>query len=276
MTSTENVIPATGEFPWRKAGGVIGLVGLAVLAFLGIASGFIAPFEPGALNAGAPLIAPSVLHYFGTDALGRDVWSETLYGLTVTMSNAGGGFIVSLAAGTILGFLTAHWLGRTGIVVRGGMEVLVAIPALLLAILFSALLGQGFAAIAAGLAAAPAAFARAYDGAQKNLAAPYVMFARETGVDEVTLFRRDLTCEVRDSLVPIAARAFAAVTITLATMSFFGFGAIAPVRDLGLMIAASQSALPNAWWTALFPVTALALLILAARLAAGLAGGERP
>jgi peptide/nickel transport system permease protein len=147
---------------------------------------------------------------------------------------------------------------------------------LLLAILFSALIGQGFAAIAAGLAAAPASFGRAYDRAGVNLAAPYVAFARATGVDELTLFQRDLVSEMRDSLVPIAARAFAAVTITLATMSFFGFGAIAPVRDLGLMIAAGQSALPAAWWTALFPAAALALLILFARLAAGLAGGERP
>lgn len=276
MTIIETALPVAKEFSWRKAIGVFGLVGLAVLAFLGITSRFIAPFEPGALNTGQVLMAPSALHFLGTDALGRDVWSETLYGLTITMSDAGIGFIVALAAGTALGFLSGHWLGRAGPVTRVGVGVLVSIPALLLAILFSALIGQGFAAIAAGLAAAPASFARAYDRARVNLAAPYVAFARATGVDEFTLFQRDLVCEMRDSLVPIAARAFAAVTITLATMSFFGFGAIAPVRDLGLMIAASQTALPIAWWTAFFPAAALALLILAARLAAGLAGGERP
>ncbi len=276
MTMIEAALPAAKEFPWRKAVGIFGLIGLAVFAFLGIASRFIAPFDPGALNTGLAVMLPSAPHFFGTDTLGRDVWSETLYGLTITMSDAGIGFIVALGAGTALGFLAGHWLGRAGLVVRVGVGVLVSIPALLLAILFSALIGQGFAAIAAGLAAAPASYARAYDRARANLAAPYVAFARATGVGEFTLFQRDLMSEIRDSLVPIAARAFAAVTITLATMSFFGFGAIAPVRDLGLMIAASQTALPAAWWTALFPAAALALLILFARLAAGLAGGERP
>jgi peptide/nickel transport system permease protein len=59
-------------------------------------------------------------------------------------------------------------------------------------------------------------------------------------------------------------------------MSFFGFGAVAPARDLGLLIAAGQSTLLAAWWIAVFPAATLALLILCARLAAGLSGGERP
>jgi len=276
MSVVETALPQPATFSWPKVAAYSGLAGLGALAVLGIASRFIAPFEPGALNAGAALLAPSGAHYFGTDQLGRDVFSETLYGLTVTMSDAGIGFIVALGAGTTLGFLAGHWLGRAGSVLRIGVDVLVAIPALLLAILFSVLIGQGFAAIAAGLAAAPAAFIRAYDKARANLAAPHVAFARSTGVEEFTLFKRDLVCEMRDSLVPIATRAFAAVTITLSTMSFFGFGAIAPVRDLGLMIAAGQTQLPQAWWTAAFPALALAALILAARLAAGLTGGERP
>src|ERR1700680_1933713 len=125
MTMIETALPIAKEFPWRKAAGIFGLVGLAVLAFLGIASRFIAPFEPGTLNTGAALMGPSVLHFFGTDALGRDVWSETLYGLTITMSDAGIGFIVALGAGTALGFLAGHWLGRAGLVVRVGVGVLV-------------------------------------------------------------------------------------------------------------------------------------------------------
>lgn len=276
MTIMEAAFPAKAEVNWRKTAGAIGVMGLAALVLLAGIARFIAPYAPGTLQAGAALAFPSALHPFGTDLLGRDIWSETLYGLVVTMSDAGIGFLVVVAIGTIGGFLSGHALGRGGIVVRIGVDVLISIPALLSAILISTLLGQGHAAIAAGLAAAPAAFARAYDRARAHLAAPYADFARATGVDGFTLFRRDLVCELRDALLPIAARAFAAVTITLATMSFFGFGAVAPARDLGLLIAANQSALPEAWWTAVFPAAALALLILCARLAARLAGGERP
>jgi|GEM_PF-745022 len=276
MTVADIPLPLKAEVNWRKAAGAFGVTGLIALAVLAGIARFIAPFPGGALQTAEALLPPSAAHLFGTDLLGRDIWSETLYGLGLTMSDAGIGFLMVIAAGTILGFLGGHLLGRAGIVVRIGVDVLIAIPSLLTAILISALLGQGHAAFAAGLAAAPAAFARAYDRARAHLAAPYADFARATGVDSVALFQRDLVCETRDALLPIAARAFAAVTITLATMSFFGFGAVAPARDLGLLIAASQSALPTVWWVALFPAAALALLILCARLAAGLSGGERP
>jgi len=72
-----------------------------------------------------------------------------------------------------------------------------------------------------------------------------------------------------------AARALAAVTIVLSTVSFLGFGAVPPHRDLGLMIAASKLYFLHAWWTAAFPAAALMILILFARLAAGLDEGER-
>ena len=276
MTAAEIALAPKAELHWRKTAGAIGVTGLVALAMLAGIARFIAPFARGALQTGVPLSHPDAAHLFGTDLLGRDIWSETLYGLGLTMSDAGIGFLVVVAAGTIAGFLGGHALGRAGIAVRIGVDVLISIPALLSAILISVLLGQGHAAIAAGLAAAPAAFARAYDRARTHKAAPYADFARATGVDGFALFQRDLVCEMRDALLPIAARAFAAVTITLATMSFFGFGAVAPARDLGLLIAANQSALPAAWWTAAFPAAVLALLILCARLAAGLSGGERP
>lgn len=276
MTAADVTLPLKREVNWRKAAGAIGVGGLILLGVLAGIARFIAPFPRGALQTGAALLPPNADHVFGTDFLGRDIWSETLYALGITMSDAGIGFLVVVAAGTILGFLGGHLLGRFGIVVRIGVDVLISIPSLLTAILISALLGQGHAAIAAGLAAAPAAFARAYDRARAHLAAPYADFARATGVDGFALFQRDLVCEARDALVPIAARAFAAVTITLATMSFFGFGAVAPARDLGLLIAASQSVLPAAWWTAAFPAATLALLILFARIGGRLAGGERP
>jgi peptide/nickel transport system permease protein len=89
------------------------------------------------------------------------------------------------------------------------------------------------------------------------------------------LLRRDLTYEFRDSFLSIAARALAAVTIVLSTVSFLGYGATPPHRDLGLMIAAARDVYFDAWWTAAVPAAALAFFILCARLAAGLDEGER-
>ena len=90
------------------------------------------------------------------------------------------------------------------------------------------------------------------------------------------LLRRDLAYEFRDMFLPIVARAFASVTIILSTLSFLGFGAAPPHRDLGLMIGAARPNYLEAWWMVAFPALTLVILILLARLAAGLDEGERP
>jgi peptide/nickel transport system permease protein len=151
-----------------------------------------------------------------------------------------------------------------------------AVPTLLLAILAIATQHAAFAPLAAGLAATPLAFARAFDRAVGEERSALAEYARMTGIPTATLFRRDLIYEFRDRIFSIAARAFATVTITLSTASFLGFGIAPPARGLGLMIAAARQDYLTAWWTATFPALTLILLILFARLAAGLEEGERP
>ncbi|MBV9693969.1 MAG: hypothetical protein JO261_09730, partial [Alphaproteobacteria bacterium] len=151
-----------------------------------------------------------------------------------------------------------------------------AIPPLLLALLLVALSSRGLCAVAAGLAAAPLAFLRTFERARRESLAGHAAHARATGISGSALLNRDLTYEFRDALLPTIARALAAVAIILSTLSFLGFGDTPPHRDLGLMIAAARSSYFTAWWTAAFPALALMLLILLARLAAGLDEGERP
>jgi peptide/nickel transport system permease protein len=152
-----------------------------------------------------------------------------------------------------------------------------AVPALLLALPIVALTARGYAGLAAGLAAAPLAFVRAFDRARVAGRLGHAEYARATGISASALLNRDLAYEFRDTLLPTLARSLAAVAIILSTMSFLGSGALPPHRDLGLMIAAAAKAsYLQAWWTAAFPALALMLFILLARLAAGLDEGERP
>ena len=132
-----------------------------------------------------------------------------------------------------------------GLTLRGAMGVLAAIPALLLAILAIGLSARLYAPLAAGLAAAPLAFVRAYDRVEAQSGSTHAEYARATGIAVATLLRRDLTYEFRDTLATVAARALAAVTIILSTVSFLGFGATPPARDLGLMIAAAKANLSS-------------------------------
>jgi ABC-type dipeptide/oligopeptide/nickel transport system permease subunit len=153
---------------------------------------------------------------------------------------------------------------------------LAALPALLLAILLIGLTARGWAAVVAGVAAAPLAFVRAFDRAKLQAGAVHSEYAQATGISPSTLMRRDLIYEFSNSFSSSAARALAAVTIILSTVSFLGFGTEPPHRDLGLMIAAAKANYLHAWWTAAVPALALMALILFARLAAGLDEGERP
>ena len=176
----------------------------------------------------------------------------------------------------LFGAVAARSPRVSGFILRWAMGVLAAIPALLLAILAIGLTFRGFAPIAAGLAAAPLAFIRAFDRVDAQSKSTHAGFARATGIPASTLLRRDLIYEFRDTFASLAARSFAAVTIILSTVSFLGFGATPPARDLGLMIAAAKTSYLSAWWTAVFAALTLLIMILCARLAAGLDEGERP
>jgi peptide/nickel transport system permease protein len=250
--------------------GWFGLGLIAVTVFLG---DFLASAPQGATMAGAMLSAPSEVHLFGTDLLGRDMLSETLHGLSRTGLSAVIATAVAIFFGGFFGAVAARLPRPLALTVRGIVGVFAAIPALLLMILLVGLTSHFFAPLAAGLAAAPLAFVRMLD--RVDLDSTHSEYARATGIPVMTLLKRDLTYEFRQKLGTVTARALAAVTIILSTASFLGFGAEPPARDLGLMIAASKATYLSAWWTGAFPALALVLLILCARLAAGLDEGER-
>ena len=255
---------------------VIGWSGLGLIGVAVTLSDFLARAPAGATGIGPMLEAPSGAHPFGTDFLGRDMLSESLHGLSVTMSHALLAAAVAIILGGLSGAVAARMPHYTGLALRGIVGVFAAIPALLLAVLVIGLTARELAPLAAGLAAAPLAFVRAFDRVEAQGKSTHAEYARATGISGATLLRRDLTYEFRGTLSSVAARALAAVTIILSTVSFLGFGATPPARDLGLMIAAAKTSYLHAWWTAAFPALALLVLILCARLAAGLDEGERP
>ena len=254
----------------------VGWSGLGLIAVAVVLSDFLAHAPAGAADTLHMLEAPSSAYPFGTDLLGRDMLSESLHGLSVTVRHALLAALTAIALGGLSGAVTAHLPRGAGLMLRGAMGVFAAIPALLLAILAIGLTTRLYAPLAAGLAAAPFAFVRAFDRVDAQSGSTHAQYARATGISVAMLLRRDLTYEFRDTLAPVAARALAAVTIILSTVSFLGFGTTPPARDLGLMIAAAKAYYLQAWWTAAFPALVRLVLILCARLAAGLDEGERP
>jgi peptide/nickel transport system permease protein len=249
----------------------LGWLGLGLLALAVLLSDFLAHAPAGAAVAGAELSPPSQAHPFGTDIIGRDVFSETLHGLAATGVKAVAAAAIAIVLGGLFGAVAARLPRPLALLVRGFWGVLAAVPPLLLAILLIGLFGGGFAIVAAGLATAPLGFVRSFDAV--DVRSRHAEYAHATGIPGMILLKRDLTYDFHNVFGSVVARALAAVTIVISTASFLGFGA--PTRDLGLMIAASKISFFSAWWTAAFPALALVLLVLCARLAAGLDEGER-
>lgn len=271
-----SLAPASAAPALRRIIMAAGWSGLGLIAVAVVLSDFLARTAAGAVHVGVALAAPSEQFPFGTDLLGRDIFSETLHGLSITVRLAVMAALVAIVAGGLFGFVAARFPRPLRLAVRWATGVVAAVPALLLAVLLIGLTSRGFSGVAAGLAAAPLAFVRAFDRAQESSKSTHGEYARATGISATALLRRNLVYEFRDTFLTTAARALAAVTITLSTASFLGFGAVPPFRDLGLMIAAAQTSYLQAWWTAAFPALALLILILFARLAAALDEGERP
>jgi peptide/nickel transport system permease protein len=263
----------------HAANRIIGLGGLSALAVvIGLADA-IARAPAGATGVATPMLAPSPELIFGSDALGRDLLSETLHGLATSAGQAALAALVAIAVGGLGGFLAARLPWRTGEALRWLAGVASCVPALALLLLFIGIAGRSYAAIATGLAIAPQAFARSFDRGLVLASSRHAEFARATGIASATLIRRDLVYEIRNSFLAIAGRALASAAILLSTVGFFGFGAVPPHRDLGSMVGTAFTAARaandyHAWWTVLFPALALILLIFFARLAASTEDGS--
>jgi len=253
----------------------VGWCGLILVGMAAALGDFLSRAPAGAEGLGPAMAPPSPGFPFGTDDLGRDVLSEVIHAGGVTFNHAAAATILAATFGSLSGFAAARGPRSIGAVARYVAGVLISIPPLLLAILLVGLTAKAMAPFAAGIAASPLAFVRAFDRIRRTDHSAHAEFARITGISRASLLRRDLSYEFRDTLSQSIARAIAAVAIILSTASFLGFGASPPDRDLGLMIGAARPLLFTAWWTVAFPVAVLVMIILFARLAAGLDEGER-
>lgn len=261
---------------FRTAITTAGIAGLGAIAVIVAFNNVIAPAPVGMESGASLLLPPGTGFVLGTDALGRDVMSETVHALAVSFSSAGLATAIAILLGSLAGFVAVRMPLRMGRPVRFVSGVVRAVPALFLAIVLVALSSRDLAAVAVGLSVCPAFFNRSFDRAMGLARSRHAMYARASGIPELTLLRRDLLYELRVNFIHVAGRALASSAAILATLSFLGFGATAPHRDLGLMIAEARGDYLNAWWCALFPALALIALVLCARLAAADDSGEAP
>jgi glutathione transport system permease protein len=274
MSASETLLEPTridsplSEF-WRRfrrkrvalaAGLVIVLIVLAA-----IAAPLIAPYDPATPDYDNVLAGPSALHWFGTDAYGRDILSRVIWGAQISLSVGLISVLVGGSVGIVLGLISGFFGGWIDSLIMRFCDVLFAFPGLLLAIGVVAVLGPGISNViwATAVFSVPA-FARLVRGDTLALKrAVYVQAARSIGVRPVVLMLRHILPGALPGVIVNASLRLGNNILTAASLSFLGLGAQPPSPEWGAMLADGRSYLGVADWLTWFPGLAIFVTVLA-------------
>jgi peptide/nickel transport system permease protein len=241
-------------------------IAVACLLAAALAGPFVAPYDPLASDAAARLTAPSLAHPFGTDQLGRDVFSRVLAAAPLDLGLALGAVALSIAVGAPLGAAIGFVGGRLERYAARLVDALAAFPLFVLAMGIVAALGASLASVALATAAVNLPFyirlARAEASVLRQ--AGFVEAARVGGSGEARILRRFILPALAPTLVAPAAVNCGWAMLNAAALSFLGLGVKPPTPEWGVMVAeGAQYVLSGRWWIALFPGLALTLATLA-------------
>ena len=248
---------------WRP-GALAGLVLIALL-LASILASFIAPYDPEALVA-TKLQPPSFAYLLGTDQLGRDVFSRVLYGGRYTLLSAAVAVLIAAAAGVPLGLIAGYVRAWPAALIMRVMDVLLAFPGLLLALVIVTIVGQGISSVtvAIGIAFIPV-FVRLVHGAVLSArGADYVLAARLIGCSPARIIFRHILPNISGQIIVVVSSAFGWAILTGTILNFLGFGVQPPTPEWGADLAASKDWLAQGWWASTFPGVAITIAILAA------------
>ena len=243
------------------------VAGLAIIVLLLLIAAFaplIAPFDPLAQALDKRLMPPSSINWFGTDALGRDIFSRIVYGTRITL------VIVLLVVvtvgpfGLLIGAISGYYGGWVDRLLMRITDVFLAFPRLVLALAFVAALGPGIvnAIIAIAITTWPpyARVARAETMVIRNQ--DYIAAMRLQGASQARIIWKHVVPKCMSSLIVRTTFDMAGIILTAAGLGFLGLGAQPPMPEWGAMISAGREQIFDQWWVATFPGIAICVVAL--------------
>jgi peptide/nickel transport system permease protein len=245
--------------------GVAGAVLLAVLILVALLAPLLAPYDPEHIDTARVLAAPDLAHPLGSDQLGRDLLSRLLFAYRTSLLVAIGSVALAMAVGLPLGLLAGYRGGWLDAIIMRPLDMVLSLPALLLAVSLIAILGQGsgVALVAIAVIYLPILARVLRSSVLVVRERPYVVAARARGVTHTkTMVRHVLPNAVGPALVQATVLMGFAIQIE-AALSFLGLGAQPPTPSLGLMLLDGYQVLQQAWWVDVFPGIAIALAVVA-------------
>lgn len=254
----------------NRPSGRIGLLLVGGHILLAVISPLIVPFDFTAMDFDLVMTAPSGSHWFGADALGRDVLTRTMLGgrqaLFVTSFSA----IIAVFWGGLSGLFFGLVGGRIDAILMRVVDAFMSIPWILFLLLIVAVVGTGPMVLIPtlgffyGIPVIRITRAATHDVVARD----FITAARARGEKTLTIVKKELLPNILDVLLVEGAMRWSWMLLAFSSLSFLGFGVTPPTPDWGLMISDSRSIMSIAPWTALAPIVALSSLIVGLNLCA--------
>lgn len=217
-----------------------------------------------AAHTSEKLLAPSAEHWFGTDELGRDIFSRTIYGTRVSLQAALMAVAVSLLVGIPIGVVAGFFGGKVDNIIMRITDVFLSFPPLLLAVALVAVMGSGLnnAIIAIAISWWPW-YTRIVRGqAISYRERKFVQAAETIGTSKIKIIFKHILPNTISPVIVQASMDMGGVILTVASLSFLGLGAQMPTPEWGLMISVGRAYFPDKWWYCIFPGIAIFITVL--------------
>jgi len=248
----------------RRKGAMLGLAIIAIFVAIALLAPLLSPYDPQQQTWSAVRKAPSALHWFGTDDVGRDVLARVIYGARASLLAGVISVAIAILVGLPIGLISGYLGGFIDALFSRITDAMLACPFLILAIALAAFLGPslGNAMIAIGITTTPifVRLTRAQVMAVK--VEDYVEAARCVGNPHWRIVLIHILPNILPALLVQATLSIAAAIIAEATLSFLGLGQQPPAPSWGSMLNAAQRFLVNAPWIAVWPGLAIFLTVL--------------
>lgn len=267
--ATKPVAERTG-FWWtlrdlfRRRSAQIGGAIVLLLVLMALFAPVIAPYDPYAINVKDRLQPPNLTYLFGTDDLGRDLFSRIIYGARTTIQTGVVVVFIAASLGSLIGLISGYYGGVVDLVIMRVIDIMLAFPYILLALAIVATLGPSLqnALIAIGLAYVPS-WARFVRGNVLTVGKQeYVTAALATGTRARRIIRRHVLPNVLSSIIVLASLDFPAAVLSTAALSYVGLGAQPPTAEWGALLTGARSYMRTAPWLVNFPGLAIFITML--------------
>jgi dipeptide transport system permease protein len=258
----------------ENRGAVIGLVVFLALVFVAVFADLIAPHSPFEQYRDAVLLPPAWLeggnwsYPLGTDPVGRDILSRLIYGSQYSLFIGVFVTTLSLTTGIIIGVIAGYYGGWLDTAIMRLMDIILAFPSLLLALVLVAILGPGLTngMIAIALVLQPHFVRLTRAAVMTEKTRDYVTAARLAGASPLRLMFKTILPNCMAPLIVQATLSFSNAILDAAALGFLGMGAQPPAPEWGTMLAEAREFILRAWWVVTFPGLAILITVLAINL----------